>query len=242
MKSVPVEVPDGEGTKIMRKRELEGEIPKGYNEQMSADELIAYMRSPENAGLFTPEDEALALDAIAHTVPDFEGGTAVQRALTEQSSIISRALALADLGDAGMDGFAAYKKQGDGFFREENIDITESIRSGRPLSQGEEDWYRSRMLAWSNFQPIFAEGRKARFDTEVKGLPEEAEKAIRKLFKNEKPSDSEDAANAVPSTFDETIRESRKLAEVDRSRMTFRELAEDMGYIGVTYETIREAA
>ena len=207
---------DGTFTKLIRKRVVPGELEKGHNERESAQLLDAFMALLENREAFTDDDRKLAHDAIAHTIPDFENGTAVQKELHDGSHEIARALALADLGDAGMDGFEAYKKQGDGFFREEHMDIMEALREGRALSSEDQEYFRSRMLAWSSFQPGFAEGRARRLEQELAGLPESAQEAVRKLF----------------DKFDDTIRRSKDLAE-RRERLTFEELARDMGYIGV---------
>lgn len=199
-------------TKLVRKRVVPGKIEQGDNERASAEELLAYMDLPENRELFTDQDRELVRAAIMHTVPTFAGGTVVQP-ITPESSVIARAVALADLGGAGMAGFEEYRHEGDALFREENIDITDALTKGVPLTPEDETFYKERMLAWSAFQEPFAKGRKARFEKEVEGLPKEAA----------------DAVGAHFTKFDDTIDKIRKLHE-ERLEMAFPELARSMGY------------
>lgn len=195
------------------------------NEEDSFKMARDYMRGvnvKEEEKIFAEEDIALSEEAIMATKAsgpgswDPERQTIVQPNLNERSSLTARALALADIGGAGMDGGAQYVFEGSTLFREENLDILEALsdaEKSETLTDEQKENFKKRMLAWSNFQPVFAEGRKARFEIEIGGLPEEAKEALRKLF----------------NKFDESINAAKKKAE-ERKLMTFEELAGDFGY------------
>lgn len=190
----------------------------GRNEKESADEAIAFleweMKNLEGSG-FSEEDFAVIEDAIRGTVPEFsvEKKTIIQPNVTEQSILISRAVALADLGTAGMDGAEAFLREGDALFREENLDIMRALENQQELSDETKETYRKRMIEWSRFQPTFAAGRRDLLDEELRGMPPGADVAIKKLF----------------NTFDESIAEATKRAEA-REAMSFDELVVDMGF------------
>ncbi len=190
----------------------------GKNEEASASEAIAFL-DQEMGGSesqnFSEEDFEIVAEAIRGTVPGFsmEKKTVIQPNITEQSSLVARALALADIGTAGMDGAENFLREGDALFREENLDIMRSLRNQEELSNEVKEGYRNRMIAWSKFQPIFAKGRQELLDEELRGLPLGADVAIKKLF----------------NTFDESISASARRGE-EREKMSFDELALDMGF------------
>ena len=89
--------------KIIRKRFT------GENENTSAEEAVAFMEKSNQEvrqEIFSLKDINMAREAIIATIPGFnlELKTVVQPNLNGHSSFIARALALADLGAAGMDG------------------------------------------------------------------------------------------------------------------------------------------
>ena len=190
----------------------------GKNEEASADEAIAFLdreaSGQADQGL-SEEDFEIVAEAIRGTVPGFsmEKKTVIQPNITEQSSLVARALALADIGTAGMDGAENFLREGDALFREENLDIMRALRNQEELSNEVKEGYRNRMIAWSKFQPIFAKGRQELLDEELRGLPLGADVAIKKLF----------------NTFDESISASARRGE-ERESMSFDELALDMGF------------
>jgi len=191
----------------------------GRNEKKSADEAITFleweMKELEGSG-FSEEDFAVIEDAIRGTVPDFsvEKKTVIQPNVTEQSSLISRAVALADLGTAGMDGAEAFLREGDALFREENLDITRALKNREPIEDELKEAYRDRMIEWAKGQPVFALKRQELLEEELRGMPPGADVAIKKLF----------------NTFDESIAEAAKRAEA-RVSLSFDELALDMGFL-----------
>lgn len=212
---------DGVQEKTLRKRFTT------QNEKASADEAIEFMDTANReAGreLFSAKDFETVHGSIDVTIPGFdpEKGTVIQPNLKKESSIIERAVALADLGTAGMDGPEEYIVEGRDLFREENLDIFRAFEelNKKPGLDPENDWppdkidyFKKRMLGWSAFQSKFAEGRKAKLEDELNGLPEEAKNSVRALF----------------GKFDETIEASKKKYEEEKS-MSFNELARSFGY------------
>ena len=104
--------------------------------------------------------------------------------LTPNAPVVVRAVALADLGIAGMEA-AAFVETGDQLFREENLDIARALRlavtpAGLPARTLE--GYKARMLAWCRSQAGFARGRRARLEIELGNLGSRAKSAVRALF------------------------------------------------------------
>lgn len=196
--------------KVLRKRFA------GKNEEASAAEIIAIMRQFA-PGVFTDEEENLVRDAIMATVPgwDPKAGTVFQPALKPDSHPVIRALAFADLGNAGMDG-AVYGPEGDSLFREENLDIASAIAAcatRNDLDADTQEAFRKRMTGWDKGQRGFAIGRRTRLEEELGGMPEEMKTATRILFNG----------------FDAAIAAVEQMI-ADRQDMTFWQLAEAMGY------------
>jgi hypothetical protein len=205
----PDQKPDGS---IIRKRDV------GGNENASAKIAEDYMdevNKKEGKIVFIEDDKKLVRDGIIVTKPgwDQERSTVKQDGLNEKSADVVRALALADLGAAGMDGPAQYIYEGNALFREENIDVLLAMQEPEKLTDEQKENFRKRMLDWSNFQPKFADGRKARFEMEIAGLPEGGKEKLRKLF----------------NKFDESVDAARNKAK-ERESMTLEELAKDFGY------------
>ncbi len=190
----------------------------GVSERASAEEAIAFMREQNTQlgyDVFSADDEQRVNEAIDGTVPAFETklGTTTQPNVREVSSIITRALALADLGIAGMEGPENYNQTSDALFREGNLDILDALNSGQPIPDNIQEQFRQRMVAWMTRSAGFAVGRKAMFDTELAVFTPAEQEVLHDLFRH----------------FDETI------ASIDvvlqrRQSMTFQELAQDMGY------------
>ena len=156
----------------------------GKNEEESfalAAKFMDETNEKEGEIIFTDEDKKETREAIFATIPgwDREHSTVSQDLLGPESSLVARALALADLGAAGMDGPAQYIFEGNALFREENLDILNVMSDPEKraaLTEEQKESFRKRMLGWSNFQPKFADRRKARFEMEIAGLPEGAKK------------------------------------------------------------------
>ena len=189
------------GGKLERKRFMRD------NEHDSADKLIELMRA-EGLEDF---DEALLRAAFEATIPDgWDGTTVVQKNLLADSHPVVRAIALADLGAAGMDT-KSYTRGGDELFVEENLDMHNLDVSA--LSDDEKEEYFKRMLDWTKIQVSFATGRKDRFEEELGNLPEEAKVELKKLF----------------SQFDNSILRARQSYDTRRG-LSFEDLYEVMGF------------
>lgn len=203
--------------KIMRKRMISA------NERASADCAITYMREVNKMkpNTFTKRDEEIIRKQIDVTIPGFDpkAGTVIQPKLDQnsQSSVIDKALALADLGTAGMENPDIFIAEGDNLFREENLDILDAIyaiENGIQICNENKAYYKHRMLGWSKSQPVFATGRKNLFDKEVGCFPQVVQKKLKEEIFNK---------------FDSSIEAIKEIAR-KRENMTFEEIARDMGY------------
>lgn len=207
------EIPDGQFSKIIRSRFA------GKNEEASANLAIKFIEranAQNNGEIFSKEDAQIVREAIQATVPGFNAKkeTVVQPNLNEKSSVVARALALADIGTAGVDGPETFLKEGDALFKEENLDILEaSKKDSNGIPENLKNYYRQRMINWSNFQPKFAQGRKELIEIELNGLPEQSKKKLRTLF----------------NKFDASI-EAAKQKATSRTQMPFEELLIDMKF------------
>jgi hypothetical protein len=187
----------------------------GHNEQASADEAVRWM---QRVGGFSASDLQLVTDAILATVPGWnvEYRTVVQPNLHPDSPVVVRAVALADLATAGMEG-DAFVHEGDPLFREEQLDIARAVRAAQTradISLQVQEAYRTRMLQWTTSQTTFASGRKALLSVELGNLTSPARQQTEALF----------------CQFDAAIRASEALVLV-RSSLSFWDLADAMGYV-----------
>ncbi len=160
----------------------------GTNETESADELIKYMNAQVDAGgkpLFSERDMADVKQALMATVPgwDIQKGTVEQINLSESSRMLARAVALADLGEAGMEP-EVFLDAGDALFLEDNPDIAEAVKDPEKFKDKPEEKARfaARIVAFRKMQPEFALGRQNRLEQELKGLSEEEKKSVMKVF------------------------------------------------------------
>lgn len=168
---------EGEGGVVTRKRLT------GRDEVASAAEAAEAMAGLEIR--FTPDEYGIVSSAIVGTIPgwDNEASTVCQPFLIEHPVI--RAVALADLGSAGMDP-VMYGRDGPALFAEENLDLMEVVMAAERVSEipeASQQFYRARYLAWLKVQPGFARGRENRLDNgELDGLDASAEARVRALF------------------------------------------------------------
>jgi len=199
----------GQNGRIMRRRFV------GRNEAASAEEAVAWMRSQN--GLFTEADELLVTDAILATVPGWDpvAGTVFQPNLAAGSHIVVRAVAMADLGVAGMEG-EVFLGQGDTLFREENLDIARAIRGAETrddISTDRQEGYRQRMIEWNRSQANYARGRRIRLEQELGTLGDDLKDSVRALF----------------IAFDAAISAAENLV-MEREQLSFWDVAKAMGY------------
>lgn len=155
----------------------------GRDEVASAHEAIEVM-----AGLgprFTALENGIVASAIIGTIPgwDTDAATVSQPFLVAHPVV--KAVALADLGAAGMDP-DMYCRDGPALFAEENLDVMEALTSARraaDLPPGRRRFYRSRYIAWLQIQPGFALGRQKRLlGDELDGLADEGRARVLGLF------------------------------------------------------------
>ena len=185
----------------------------GQNEEASAAEAAAWMQ----ANGYGEEDRRLVAEAVMATVPGWSPqlGTVIQPNLKQDSHPVVRAVALADIGVAGMDG-ELFTREGDPLFREENLDIARALRDATDRSSipaATQDAYKARMLGWTRSQAGFARGRKAALEAELGNLDDARKAAVRNLFRG----------------FDAAIAASDRLV-AERTELSFWDLAAAMGY------------
>lgn len=191
------------------------------NEEESYKPAIAYMREVNKTkpNTFTKIDEDMLHQQIAVTVPDFdiENKTVFQPNLNKDSKIVDIALALADINGAGIDGAEQFINEGNALFREENLDIMEAVfdmRNGQIIPEKNKEYFKHRIILWSQIQPAFAQGRKNLLDKEISILSPAIQTALKdKIF----------------NKFDESIDATKKLLD-ERKSMSFEEIIASMGY------------
>lgn len=160
----------------------------GENEASSAEWAFAQMsKVNDEAGreIFTKEDTEIVALAIIATIPLFEGEAVIQPHLYKDSHIVVAALALADLGEAGMGMPSTFINGSCALFREENLDIGRDMRSDKPIPDEKKEQYRQRILKYLEWQKTFLEERKVTFDEhDIFIIPKEKRDAVRGLFSN----------------------------------------------------------
>lgn len=191
----------------------------GFNEKASAH-LSAYfmsqVKSHNGKEVFSAQDVALVQEAILGTIPGFDVQlrTVVQPNVSADSSLITKALALADLGGPGMEGPLTYKWEGDSLFREMNLDLKHWHANGVPIPHQYQESVRNRALEWTASQAEFAYGRAVRFyQTELLWLPEHVRPAVEAEF----------------AFYHESVQSAEDILE-NRSSLNCNEILADMGY------------
>ena len=171
---VPVEM---QGGVVMRRRLA------GRDEVASAHEAVEAMA---DLGVdFTSEEMGIVASAIVATIPGWDGeaGTVSQPFLV--SHPVVSAVAMADLGAAGMDA-EGFGRDGPALFAEENLDLIIAVmRADRrgDIPPAAQKRYRSRYIEWLDIQPAFANGRRARMETgELNGFATDVRKRLFTLF------------------------------------------------------------
>lgn len=178
----------------------------GRNEVASAHEAVEAMT--RLAADFTPEEQGIVASAIIGTIPawDQDAATVVQPFLIAHPVV--RALALADIGSAGMDP-DMYRLDGPALFAEENLDIMTALAKARraaEIPQADQQRYRARYIDWLNVQSVFARGRRDCLESgELDGLEEPARTRVAELFSHfDESIAAAEAAAAQAETLDLT--------------------------------------
>jgi hypothetical protein len=162
----------------------------GDNERASIAEELDFMNrqnigSPTGEDLFTAEDKRLANASIEGTIPGFspEAGTVIQPHRARNGFWAADILPLADLGAAGMDGPDHAIKDGDLNFLEENVDFTRLLQSGEPIDVDTKAWLHRRIVAFSQGQAAFVQGRQQLLDDDLANFPPLVAEALKtKIF------------------------------------------------------------
>ncbi len=162
-----VETTDGDFT--IKKREKAAK-----NEENSAVKTVEFMREANKKAkkkIFSKQDMRLAEEATLVTVTDLDPELViVQPNLSRTSSLVAKALALADLSNVGMHDPEEFMKTTFALFREENLDFLDSQH------------LKTRMIDWLKLQAKFAEGRQEDFKKQILWFPKKTQSAIRELF------------------------------------------------------------
>lgn len=166
-----------EGGVVMRQRFA------GRDEVASAAEAVEAMS--ELGVPFNAEERGIVASAIIATIPGWDGAAStVAQPFLIKHPVIS-AVALADVGAAGM-APAMYFRDGPALFAEENLDLMITVMSARTaadLPRHVQDTYRARYLAWLGIQPGFARGRRELMETrELTGFDAASRERVLALF------------------------------------------------------------
>ena len=154
------------------------------NEKDSAAESEAKLQEANGTDgkpLFTTR-EVSKDDTFAATVPgwDVKNNTVAQIHLSHETSLTDKAIAFADLGEAGHDP-EGYVLAADPLLLEDNPDIEDAVMHPEKLDEQTRLNVAKRIVDWSRVQIGFAEGRKARiqgYEIEVPGDNDTKEKKI----------------------------------------------------------------
>ncbi len=203
-KITPERMGDEEFQKTQRKRYIE------QIEKNSAGILVGRMQQVNEQGkkeVFTKQDMEIARAAILATIPGFAKGTVVQPKLNDfaeeslkrqlelkeegkmklleeekKKYILVLTIALADLG-AMMDGAEEFLRDGNGVFREDNIDIADAMEVTLKMSDQQKEYIYGRIKGWYGAQVKFVEGRREIFELQILSFPDAAKEDVKKLFK-----------------------------------------------------------
>ena len=163
----------------------------GVSEFATIDKLLRYIQAFNrqmqqqgvDAAQFTASDVFLIREAIEGTICSYDPtDQAIYQPILYNAnrtpSIVTRILLLADIGSLGMDGIAAYNREGSLLFLEENPDIIpflshQAIDKLRINNPNLHENLRQRLLRRARFQVSFARSRLARTIDEIKGFPDD---------------------------------------------------------------------
>lgn len=167
-------------------------IPDYMNIEARSHELLEqYMR--QHKGIFSEADINFAGRALFATVCNRDSSGKITQPYIEHSMwstmesgrsvFIIPALAMADLGDAGMSPHII--DRGNAMFRENHEGITTALatRNINTFSLPEKRFIRERMINWAGGQIAFVQGRRNTFEEQCNSyFPQELQGAVRTLF------------------------------------------------------------
>ncbi len=182
---------DAQGNEIVKRKR-----PFGENEKASVKLVEAYMRTiNKEAGktIFSERDIQVVREAILLTVPNFDKtlGTVTQPDFAKyKGNLVAQAVALADLGGGGMEGFSTARWEANALFVEENLDFAAYRRAYRQAQEGketardpqQEQRFHKRMIDWVEAQIRFNQGRQRQLQQEIASMDPRAQESVKQLF------------------------------------------------------------
>ena len=197
----------------------------GVSERKTIEVLCDYIHSlnqkiaasnPEHLALFTAADIAIIEEAIEATICAYD---VTEQAIYQPSlyredspiSVVTRIIALADIGSLGIEGIAAYNREGSLLFLEENPDIIPIVQTQKiaTLATEEPSLYeniRQRLLRRTGFQVSFAKSRLNRLSQELAGFPEAAIPTLtQEVFQYLTPQTIQEAIDKTPTDAETTL-------------------------------------
>lgn len=169
----------------------------GDNERESSDLAEAYMQASNKqvCVVFSRRDIQVVKDAIMLTVPNFDIvlGTVTQPNFARyKGNLVAQAVALADLGGGGMEGFLTARWTSDALFVEDNLDFAayrrmyEKTQEDRRLTDlkdpQREQRYHDEMVAWLESEVQFNSGRQRQLQHEIASMDPRTQQPVRELF------------------------------------------------------------
>ena len=209
----------------------------GLSETESAEKVIRYIarlnqalaaEKLDSSFQFSEEEQQLIRDGIIATicVPDpqgsksntFSGQSIYQPYLydiQQETSIVGRIIALADLGALGIDGTEEYISDGILIFLEDNPHLIELVLNcdrlndlDRHLSHRQNSELKTKLLTMTRFTIDFARERLARFEPEIAGFSPPIRQIIRdRVFVHLNQKSINLIENTIPSHSDTSFSE-----------------------------------
>lgn len=169
-------------------------------------------QSPDSIACFSKRDIHMIREAIAATICDYDP---IEQAIFQPAlhspqpiSIVSRILALADIGALGMEGIVAYNIEGSLLFLEENPDVRSLLETQQLASLIAHDPLlyenvRQRLLKRTQFQVNLAKSRLNRCPQEFAGFPPDAIPILRhQVFQHLTPATIHEIETLTPIAAD----------------------------------------
>lgn len=176
------------------------------NQQQGEENLNSFAR-------FSDADLSIIRDAIEATICIYAPSEQAiyQPTLydsTKPLSPIARIIALADIGALGMEGLAAYEREGSLLFLEENPDVIPILLNQeiKTLASDNPELYeniRQRLLRRARFQISFAKSRLTRYAREIEHLPADASQFLTdRVFQYLNPTTIQEIDSMTPTADD----------------------------------------
>ncbi len=178
-----IETTEGKFTKRIRVRD----ISAGFENEKKSAEFAEQCIREEDAStlmtLFTDDDIRFVKKSIEATAAYFdkESGTFVRPYLSKDLPFEARILSFADLSRCGIDPIGSFQDS-DNFFREINLDMNVTRETWDSLPNDHQEYFKLRIIAWTEQEIGYVEGRKLKLDEELEGSPEYHQNAVRMLL------------------------------------------------------------